>query len=126
MRLRRRHDLVAVFRGDTPPELTLIRSSGLDGGGIISDAIGSRLSLGALEPQLRLALARIRPVAGKAPIGEDRPDVPVEGQLLGEGIRCAQEYKRRRAFKCLPLSPESASWIHVLESWMRVTWGRER
>src|SRR6185503_3500472 len=77
VRLRRRHDLFRVGRGDAPNQGALL--------GLPLD--DDRLSVGArrerelrtIEAKLRLARTRVGAVAAETVADEDRPDVLVEG-----------------------------------------------
>ena len=73
---RRRHDFVFVRGEDAADHLAFVRLARRD---------GARLDghLPPVEPQIGLARGAVRPVAGKAVLGQDRPHVAIEAQLLG-------------------------------------------
>ena len=72
----RRHHFVFIGGEDAVDHLALVRLAGRD---------GPRLDghLAPVETQAGLSRGTIRPVAGKAVLGQDRPDFPIEVQLLG-------------------------------------------
>ena len=82
LRLGRRHVVIGIGRRDAGEEFALVGLARND----------RALRCGALanvEPQFRLALPRIRPVAEKTFVGQQRADVAVVKQALGT------EHRRR-------------------------------
>ena len=83
--IRRGHDVLLVRGHDALPYGTLLRVARDDG---VLGPIALKGRVGALnrvEPEVFLALRGVEAVAGKTLVGEDRPDVGVEGNLLREG-----------------------------------------
>ncbi len=75
--LRGRHALGGVFRRDPLDQRTLVRLAGHDGAG----GAGGLLDV---EPQVGLAMLRVRAVAGETLVRQDRADVAVEvGDRVG-------------------------------------------
>ncbi len=73
VRLRRRHHLVRIRRVDALDQFAFVWLAGNDGFLFHRD-------LAHVQPELGLALVLVRAVAGKAVVGQDRPDVVVEAQ----------------------------------------------
>src|SRR5205814_3108915 len=78
---RRWHDLLLVRGQNAADEFALLRLTGDDGRLARPPTGGGRV--GAVEPQLRLAGAVVRPVALEAARREDRPHVAVEVRRVG-------------------------------------------
>ena len=72
--LGRRHHVVLVRGGDAPHQLAAVGIAGDDRHLARLRLAEGRLPL--IEPQPGLALRRIRPVAGEAVVGENRPHLP--------------------------------------------------
>ena len=80
-----RHVIVGVFREESLHHFALFRMSGQDGrlAGFAAFAGGVQ----GVQAQLALHLVLVRPVAGVAGVGEDRPDVAVELDAFGRSNR---------------------------------------
>ena len=76
VRFLRRHDLILIMGRDPTPELALIQLAGNDGC-IAILVLLQRVRL-QVEPQVCFAMLRLRPVALKAGIREDRQDIAAE------------------------------------------------
>ena len=75
VRRRRRHQLFGIVGTDARDQLAFLRLARHDGA-----AFDRRLA--PIEPQVGLAGGAIRPVAGKAVFGQDRPNVAVVADRL--------------------------------------------
>ena len=90
--LRRRHHVVLVLRGDAADQLALFQRPRHH-----RDLAGLPLAKRRVlhvEPQLGLALVRVRAVAGEAVLGKDRTDVAVEIELRRGEFRAGRDGKR--------------------------------
>ncbi len=85
VRLGRRHDLGRVVRRDPTVQHAARQVSGPDRMGALLSLQHREGALLGIEPELRFARVGVRPVTGEAPVREDRLDVPVELDLVGEG-----------------------------------------
>ena len=85
---RRRHDFVVVGGEDAVDHFALVRLAGHDS----ADLDGH---LPPVEPQVGLSRGTVRPVAGKAVFGQDRPDVAIEAQLFGRRGNEGREHHQR-------------------------------
>ena len=81
--LGRRHPLLGVVRGDPAVELALVELAG-DDRRAARRRSGGRIAT-VVEPQLAFALLGVGTVALEALVGQDRPDIPSERDLLGSG-----------------------------------------
>ncbi len=75
VKIGRRHHFILVVREDALP--------GLAGSGVFRhdgrvSAEISECPVARIKPQIGLPFLRVKTVAGKAGVGEDRPDVPIE------------------------------------------------
>ena len=90
-RLRRRHHLVRLVRGDPGDQLALLGAARDDQA--IAAAVAEHI-LSGVETQLAFASSRVGPVTLEAVLRQDRPDLPREVDLLRTGRArrpCRQE-----------------------------------
>ena len=90
LRLRRRHHLVRIMGENALEQLAGVGFARVDCG------VASQVRQGALakiEAQLALAILFIRPVAGEAVVGKNRPDVLVEADAFGQRGRRADSQR---------------------------------
>src|SRR5207249_11562319 len=78
-----RHPFRFVLRRDAAEQLALLRLAWHDHRAIFP--LG-KCSLFSVEPEVRLSLGLVRPVAIEAVVGEDRPDIAVELDGLRQGL----------------------------------------
>jgi hypothetical protein len=79
VRPRRGHDDVRIGRRDPLPQRTLVEIAGNDRRRALPDR---QRAIRHIQPQIRLAVLGVEPVAGETVRREDRPDVAVELHLL--------------------------------------------
>ncbi len=111
-----RHEIVRVGGRDSVPKFTFLQRSRLDGGNSILGPVGSLLSGGLVQPEIRLALPGVRPVAGKTSIREDRTHVAVERDLPGKGAGPTTNRQDRGARDPQTPTPENRSPGHLTEN----------
>jgi hypothetical protein len=99
---RRRHPLVSIIRSNPPPQLTLVEVAGNNHR---SAAAIRRNRLRRVEPQVPLPLLRIRAMALKTMIGQDRPHVTIEfdrSRLRAAGCATCCEQREHAAMASKP------------------------